>query len=119
MTGVGGDTSTTSIGKLIKIGYETSKTIGSVASGLTVATMYDLYEKAIALTKKNGTRKTYSTISESLSDPSNKKYAYECSTKAPFNLRLKGDNWSFIIGTKGKPVTSTTYWISNSFELIW
>lgn len=60
--GVGEDTSSTSIGSLVDLGYKLSNTVGSITN-LSIASIYNLYSDLVNLSKSNsGGRKFYYTM---------------------------------------------------------
>lgn len=107
--GVGEDTSSTSIGSLVDLGYKLSNTVGSITN-LSIASIYNLYSDLVNLSKSNsGGRKFYYTMPVSLSNPSANKFSYGCTTPSPFIFRLTNDYLTLKIGTIGTPVSTTKY----------
>lgn len=107
--GVGNNTSTTSIGSLVDLGYKFSNTIGSITS-LSISSIYKLYNDLVSLTKYNSNgRKFYYTMPVSLSNPAQNKFSYSCTSPSPFTLGMTNDYLTLKIGTIGKQVSTTKY----------
>ncbi len=107
--GVGDNTSTTSIGSLVSLGYKSVQTIGSILNP-TISTIFGLYNDLVGLANSDGgSRHFYYTMPISLSNPSTSKYSYNCTTPSPFTLRLTNDYLTLKIGTIGTQVSTTMY----------
>ncbi len=67
--GVGDNTSTTSIGSLVSLGYKSVQTIGSILNP-TISTIFGLYNDLVGLANSDGgSRHFYYTMPISLSNP--------------------------------------------------
>jgi hypothetical protein len=113
LTGTGNTSSSTDISTIIDLGYKTAQAVGAVASGLSFASFYSLYQTTVGLIRStSGGRSTYNSDISPLS--SGNKYSYSCSTTSPFNIMLTNDLYTLSIGFIGTKTSTTNF--SGSFS---
>lgn len=107
--GVGENTSTNAIGKLVKVAFYGTKLAGDIAAGtLNVGTIYSICNDILNLTKlTNSGRSQYFTDILPLS--SSTRYLYKFETPTPHPLKLNGDYSTMELGVTGTITSALKY----------
>lgn len=115
-SGIGGETSSTNLGPIIQVGYKTIQATGNI-SGLSVSTVYNLFNNMVRLTKgSSGTRTTY--ICQPAPLTSTNIYSYSCSTPCPFGIGKAGDYCTMQLGLRGTKSNTTRFSVPCTFSII-
>lgn len=97
--------------KIVQLGYQTTKAIGALTTGLTTSTLYGVYQATLSLVKEsNGSRKSYSTDIYPLAQ--NGKYPYVFTTPTPFAVKLAEDFATMELGLLGSRTSTTKFSVS-------
>lgn len=114
-SGQGGNTSATNLGPIIQVGYKTAQAAGNI-SGLSVSTVYNLFNDMVRLTKgSSGSRTTYLCQPAPLT--STNIYSYSCSTPSPFTIEKAGDYCTMQLGLRGTKTSTTRFSVPCTFSI--
>lgn len=94
--------------KIVQLGYQTTKAVGALASGLTISTLYGVYQNMLSLLKASSSSRTnYNTDIYPLVQ--NGKYPYLLTTPAPFAIKLAEDFVTMELGICGSRTSTTKF----------
>lgn len=107
--GLGENTSTSALGKVVKVAFYGSKLAGDIVAGsLTIGTLYSVCNDVVNLSKATSSSRT-SYLTNLLPLSSSSHYLYKFETPVPYPLRLTNDYSTMELGITGTITSSLKY----------